>query len=458
MKKHNHWSADAIIYHIYPLGLCGAPAQNDFNSPPIERLRQLYGWTSHIQELGCNTIYMGPLFESSAHGYDTADYFTVDRRLGTNQTFRALSTHWHQMGFRLLLDGVFNHVGRDFQPFKDLQIHGKASAFKDWFSGIDFTKRSPFDDPFSYDSWKGNYDLVKLNLAHPEVRAYLFSAIETWMDEYAIDGLRIDVAEQIDLDFLKALSLFCRQKRADFWLMGEVVEGKDYRKWANPDLLDSVTNYQGYGAILDGHTQKTYVETAQCLNQQFGLRGQYTGLILYNFVDNHDVNRVAGMLQNPAHLILLYVFLFTLPGVPSVYYGSEWGLDDTRQGNGDQPLRPFIPAIPNEAEQARPDLLKAIRRLARLRREYAALRYGSYEQTLVDHHQIAYVRRWQQETMLVVINAHPTEVSLPVPLLQRDATLVRELWNENVFIEVHAEHLQVKVPAYTTCIFKLDNP
>ena len=125
-----HWSNNAIFYHIYPLGLCGAPPRNDFSSPPVPRLEELHGWLDHIQALGANALYLGPLFESGSHGYDTADYYWVDRRLGTNDTLRGLSADLHARGMRLVLDGVFNHVGRDFWAFRDVLAHGEGSAYR----------------------------------------------------------------------------------------------------------------------------------------------------------------------------------------------------------------------------------------------------------------------------------------------------------------------------------------
>ena len=185
-----HWATDAVFYHVYPLGLCGAPARNDFNAPPTPRLKQLAGWIGHWQALGVNALYLGPVFESTAHGYDTADYYHVDRRLGDNATLAELSAALHQNGLRLILDGVFNHVGRDFWAFRDVQQHGAQSAYVDWFQGINFSRHSPYGDAFAYEGWSGHYDLVKLNLNNPAVREHLFQAIALWVRDFGIDGLR----------------------------------------------------------------------------------------------------------------------------------------------------------------------------------------------------------------------------------------------------------------------------
>ena len=205
------WLQDAVVYHIYPLGLTGAPRRNDFRAAPIPRLEQLYPWLDHIQGLGANTLYLGPLFESSAHGYDTADYFQVDRRLGTRETLSNLACEIHHRGMRLVLDGVFNHVGRDFWAFKDVLTNRERSLYAGWFSNLDFSRPSPYQDSFAYEGWNGNYDLVKNSTyRNPAVRAHLFDAVRMWVQEFDIDGLRLDAADQLAPDFLEALSSHCR--------------------------------------------------------------------------------------------------------------------------------------------------------------------------------------------------------------------------------------------------------
>ncbi|MFY0574859.1 alpha-amylase family glycosyl hydrolase [Cystobacter fuscus] len=271
-----------------------------------------------------NALYLGPVFESSSHGYDTADYSKVDRRLGTNADLSRLVAAMRAAGIRVILDGVFHHVGRDFWAFRDVQVHGERSRYRDWFSGLQFGKRSPYGDAFSYDGWSGHYNLVKLNLQNAEVRAHLFGVVEQWISEFGIEGLRLDVAEVMDVSFLRDLAAFCRRLRPDFWLLGEAIHG-DYRRLGNPETLDSVTNYECYKGLYSSLNDRNYFEIAYSLQRQFGENGIYRDLLLYNFVDNHDVNRIASTLKDPAHLLPLHLMLFTIPGVPSIYYGSEWG-------------------------------------------------------------------------------------------------------------------------------------
>lgn len=411
-----HWANESIFYHIYPLGFCAAPAHNDFNSAPINRLDKVNLWLPHLRELGVNALYLGPLFESTAHGYDTADYYHVDRRLGTDADLRTLAAEIHSAGMRLILDGVFNHVGRDFWAFRDVQQHLQASAYLDWFADLRFDgPRSPYGDPFTYQGWSGNYDLVKLNLQNPAVRQHLFGAIHAWVTDYGIDGLRLDAADCLDLDFLRELHSFTRSLRPDFWLLGEIVAG-DYRIWANAEMLDSVTNYECYKGLYSSLAEKNYFEIAYSLNRQFGPEGLYRGLPLYAFADNHDVNRVSSNLPDPALLYPLYCLLFTMPGVPSLYYGSEWGLTGRRTPYDDRMLRPALDLRSLNRKSPEPDLPTAITRLISLHQGSAALKYGDYQQIYVSHEQLAFLRRSAGETLLVVLNASPAPVSLDLNL------------------------------------------
>jgi len=431
-----HWAYDSVFYHIYPLGFCGAPPENDFSSPADHRLELIYDWLEHLRNLGVNALYLGPLFESSSHGYDTADYFRLDRRLGINKSLSDLSSILHQKGIRLILDGVFNHVGRDFWAFRDVLERREQSAYGDWFKGLNFHKRSPYNDPFSYEGWNGHYNLVKLNLSNSSVKDYLLQAVDLWIREFDIDGLRLDVADCLDLTFLKELSAFCKNLRTDFWLMGEVIHG-DYRKWVNPETLDSVTNYVGYKGLYSSHADKNYFELAYTLNRQFGEEGLYRNLSLYAFADNHDVNRVASQLKNPVHLYPLYCLLFTVPGIPSIYYGSEWGIEGKRTSRSDQALRPRLDLYEVSHNSPHRDLSGAISRLAHIRRHSEALRYGNYRQLLVKPEQFSFARQTQEECVIVAVNAadKPVPFELAIPVTGRKQLI--DLLNQGDRFPVH---------------------
>jgi len=441
-----HWIDETIFYHIYPLGFCGAPMANDFTSPPVPRLEKIYQWIDHMRGLQVNALYLGPVFESGTHGYDTADYWSVDRRLGTNQTLADLIQELHRRGIRVILDGVFNHVGRNFWAFRDVQQNVECSARRDWFYRLDFNARSPYGDPFCYEGWNGNYDLVKLNLRAPEVKAHLFQAIQHWMQTFEIDGLRVDAADQIDPQFLHELSAFCHALRPDFWLVGEVIHG-DYNHWANPRMLDSVTNYECYKGLYSSFVDKNFFEIAYSLNREFGPQGLYRSLPLYAFADNHDVNRVASQLTQPAHLYPLYCLLFTMPGVPSIYYGSEFGLTGKRTPQEDSALRPCLDLNALQQSCPQPQLPATLARLAALRQNLPALQLGDYEQVWVNHEQLIFARTIAGQTVYVAINASETPIEVQFDLLKPAASL-QDTLNDGERFSVQNNRCRLTLPPY----------
>lgn len=422
----HHWAVDAIFYHIYPLGFCDAPEHNDFTSAPVPRLAKIETWLDHLQTLGINALYLGPVFESTAHGYDTADYYHVDRRLGNDADLARLVQACHARGMRVILDGVFNHVGRHFWAFRDLQQYGEHSAYRDWFHRINFTERSPYGDPFSYEGWSGHYDLVKLNLQNPAVKQHLLQAVAHWVEAFAIDGLRLDVADSLDKGFLHELAQHGRGLRPDFWLMGEVIHG-NYTAWANPTMLDAVTNYEAYKGLYSSLNDRNYFEIAHTLKRQFASGGIYEHLPLYNFADNHDVHRVASTLREPAHLPLVYTLLFTMPGVPSLYYGSEWGLPGQRTAHSDRPLRPSLNLAVMQATPQQPGLAEFIARLARIRHNSLSLRYGDLREVSVASEQYVFMRSWDGETSLVLLNAAAERVELSCSVALPDGIRLTDL-------------------------------
>ncbi|HSN94894.1 MAG TPA: alpha-amylase family glycosyl hydrolase, partial [Anaerolineaceae bacterium] len=345
----------------------------------------------------------------------TADYYTVDRRLGTNSDLAELSREVHERGMALVLDGVFNHVGRDFWAFKDLQVHGAQSAYADWFSGLRFDQRSSFGDAFDYDCWQGNHDLVELNLKKPEVRQHLFDAIRSWRQDYQIDGLRLDAADALDKDFLQALSSFCKEMDPDFWLMAEVIHG-DYTQWANPEMADATTSYELYKSGWSSFNDHNFFELSYSLTRQFGPGGIYSGLkTQYNFLDNHDVSRIASALKDPAQLEALYLLMFTEPGIPSIYYGSEFGFEATKSQN-DWELRPPFHLQSILDAGLRPDLRRAVARFAQMRAELPALQNGDCNVRLTTLGQIAFTRSFEGQTVLVAFNNQVVMANVGIPM------------------------------------------
>lgn len=403
------WINQASIYHIFTLGFCGAEEENNESVQTTNRIKKVLEWEEHLKTLGMNTILFSPLFESISHGYDTTDYYQLDKRLGTNEDFKAVCKKLHEDGFRILLDGVFNHVGREFFAFKDLLMNKQESRYKDWFCNVDFGGSTPYGDPFSYEAWEGHYNLVKLNVWNQEVRDYLFGAIKMWIEEFEIDGLRLDVAYCIDQGFLSALRHFTETQKEDFWLMGEMIHG-DYRRLIGSDLLHSTTDYECYKGIYSSHNDKNYFEINHSMNRLFGKGGLCEGLKLYNFVDNHDVERIGSILREKEHIQNVYTLLFTMPGVPSVYYGSEWAIEGKKERGSDKSLRPTLDLEEMLAKDQ--SLVEHISKLAAIREQNIILQEGSYEQVVVRNQQLIFARVLGDKRVYVALNLQEQEMEL----------------------------------------------
>lgn len=407
----SHWIEKTNIYHIYPLGFCGC---EKFRSEAKElekgRILKVIEWIPHLKKMHFNAVYFGPLFESFEHGYDTTDYYTVDKRLGTNAEFKQVCDELHQNGIRVILDGVFNHVGRDHAAFKDLQQNGQSSRYKDWFAGVNFGGRSPYGDNFSYEGWNGHYNLVKLNLYNNEVVEHLFGAVKMWIEEWGIDGIRFDAADCLADDFIKRIHRFTRDLRPDFWLMGEIIHGQ-YNRWANSEMFDCVTNYQCYKGIYSSHNDRNYFEIAHSIEYQ---NGQYGNLYMYNFLDNHDVARLMSVLRNPEHAECCYTMLYGMYGVPSVYYGSEFGIYGAKgQGaDADLPLRPCLDLdnIPDRNDS----LMNHISKLGAIRLSVSALQSGSYAKLDLKNQTFLFKRELNGEIVYIALNISDSDYTFRI--------------------------------------------
>ena len=391
------WAYEGIFYQIYPIGFCGAPTANDGKT--VSRILKLKDWSSYLESLGISSILLNPIFESDNHGYDTRDYKKIDCRLGTNEDFAEVCKDLHAHNVKIVLDGVFNHVGRGFWAFKDVQEKKWDSPYKDWFC-INFDGNSCYNDGFWYEGWEGHFELVKLNLANSAVVDYLLECVKGWIDEFDIDGLRLDVAYCLDRNFMKRLRSFCQELKPDFALIGEVLFG-DYNQIVNDEMLHSCTNYECYKGIYSSFNSMNMFEIAHSLNRQYGPEQWciYRGKHLMSFVDNHDVTRIASILTNKNHLPLTYGLLLGMPGVPCIYYGSEWGEEGVKAPNNDYALSPcFEEPKPNE-------LTEEIKKMIHVRTGSNALCHGSYRNVVLTNHQLIFERRTDDERMLVAINA-----------------------------------------------------
>jgi len=398
MKKRGNimWAYESVFYQIYPLGFCGAPFEND--GVLTSRILKVKDWTEHIKKLGANAIYFSPIFESDTHGYNTRDYRKIDCRLGTNEDFKEVCDHLHKNGIKVVLDGVFNHAGRGFFAFQDVVKNRENSRYLSWFH-IDLNGNSNYNDGLWYEGWEGNYDLVKLNLGNEEVVQYLLESVRFWIDNFDIDGIRLDVAYCLSPEFVSRLRSFCDGLKEDFFLVGEMLHG-DYNRLMNDSMLHSATNYECYKGLYSSFNSMNMFEINHSLLRQFGPENWtlYKGKHLLCFVDNHDVSRVASILTNKKHLPLIYALLFGMPGIPCIYYGSEWGAE-ANKSQGDPALRAcFDKPLSNE-------LTEFISVLSSIKKKSTALNYGGFASSLLTNKQCVIERNCNGDRIFVAINA-----------------------------------------------------
>ncbi len=390
------WAYETSFYQIYPLGFCGAPFENDGKLE--HRILKVIDWIPHFKKLGIGAVMFNPVFESDTHGYNTRDYKKIDVRLGTNDDFKKVCKTLHKEGIRVVLDGVFNHAGRGFFGFTDVLGKKWDSPYKDWFN-ISFEGNSNYNDGLWYEGWEGNYDLVKLNLRNPAVADYLLESAKFWVDEFGIDGLRLDVAYCLDPDFIRRLRRESASWKEDFFLMGEMIGG-DYNRIMGDDLCHSATNYECYKGMHSALNSMNLFEIVHSLLRQLGPENWtlYRGKHLLSFVDNHDVSRIASVLQRPEHLKLIYTIMFGMPGIPTIYYGSEWGFKADKS-QGDPALRPCFDA-PEWTE-----LTDVIANLCKAKEGSKALAYGDFKSLLLTNRQCIFERETDGDRAMIVINA-----------------------------------------------------
>ena len=344
----------------------------------------------------------------------------MDRRLGDNGSFRKFVDQCHQEGIKVVVDGVFNHTGREFFAFKDIQEKRWDSPYKDWYKGVNFDWQSPCGDSFGYEAWQGHFELPCLNLFNPDVRSYLFDVIRFWIDEFDIDGIRLDCANVLDFNFMKEMRSQTEAMKEDFWLMGEVIHG-DYSRWVNNEMLHSVTNYELHKSLYSGFNDHNFFEIAHNVR-----RLEAIGRQLYTFVDNHDEDRIATKLKLREHLFPIYLCLFTLPGIPSIYYGGEWGIEGKRTNTSDEALRPAI-SIEQEGE-LHCELTDLIAQLGQIHSQQEPLHTGRYQELLLTNRQYAFARHGEYSVIITAVNNddEPAELAIPVPLQAGEAVNLLE--------------------------------
>ena len=434
------WFDESVFYQIYPLGFCGAERQNDFGE--VRHRRSLIeAEIPRLKELGIGAVLFNPLFESERHGYDTVDFYKIDRRLGTNEEYQSLVSAFHAAGIRVVLDGVFNHVGRAFPPFQEVLQKREGTDYRFWFN-IDFHGNSAYNDGLNYENWEGHPELVKLRLENQDVQNYLMDAVRFWIDEFGIDGLRLDVSYLLPPWFMELLRRTVNEKKPDFFLVGEVIHANNFQQNVCPERLNSITNYEGFRSMLSAFNSGNLFEIEHNMSRLFAFTpwALFPGKNLLNFVDNHDVERACTALKNKANLNNLYTLLFTMPGIPCVYYGSEFGVEGDKS-DLDYKLRPFIGDIDKSAH---PELVAHIKKLAAIRSHSPALAYGTYAKATCMNTNFSFVREYQGERIIVAINIEDHDCTIRVEEAEGTDLLTGQVRNLN----------DIYLPPFTASIYR----
>lgn len=434
------WFDESVFYQIYPLGFCGAERENDFGEVR-HRFGKIEAEIPRLKELGVNVVLFNPLFESVRHGYDTIDFYKVDRRLGTNDEFKALVKQFHENGIRVVLDGVFNHTGREFAPFKEVREKREGTDYRFWFN-INFHGNSRYQDGFDYENWEGHPELVKLRLDNWDLQKYLMDAVRFWIDEFEIDGLRLDVCYLLPPWFMELLRRTVNEKKPDFYLVGEVIHCGNFQNNICPERLNSITNYECYKGMTSAFNSENLFEIEHSLTRLFSAQpwSLYTGKRMLNFVDNHDVPRVYTALKEKRNLLNLYTLLFTMPGMPCIYYGSEFGAEGDK-GENDVHLRPCIDEI-NKTAHA--ELVEHIKKLSAIRKSSRALSYGSYAKATLQNTNFSFVRECDGEKLIVAINIGANDCTVRVEEAEGTDLLSGQVRNLN----------DIYLPPYTASVYR----
>jgi cyclomaltodextrinase len=416
------WIQDAIFYQIFPDRFANGDPEND--PPNLQKwgsaptlwgfqggdLRGIIQRIDYLLDLGITAIYLNPIFSSpSTHRYNTSDYYQIDLKLGTMADFRVLVDTLHKNEIRLVLDGVFNHVGRGFFAFVDVLENGEHSAYKDWFH----IKELPLDaydegKQINYEGWWNHKSLPKLNTANNHVRNYIFNVARYWIDQ-GIDGWRLDVPNEIDDDdFWAEFRRVVRSGNRDAYLLGEIWDVNP--RWANDKHFDGLTNYPVRDALvglLQG--RESAVQFNDRINTLIKTYPTENLLAMYVPLDSHDTERFKTIVGGSVEKVkIAYLFQMAFPGAPGIYYGDEIGME----GGKDPDSRRAFPW--NEAEWNL-DLYTWVKSLIALRKRTPCLRRGNYVHLLADDRLFAFARTLGEEKVLVALNANARATQIEIP-------------------------------------------
>jgi cyclomaltodextrinase len=383
------WVRHAVWWHVYPLGFTGAyPPRPEHKKPRLE------AWLDYAIELGVSGLALGPIFASETHGYDTVDHFRIDPRLGDDACFDALIKAAHDRGLRVLLDGVFNHVGRGHPAFP-----GNRSWFR-WQDG----------EP-GYATFEGHAELPALNHAEPAVADLVVDVMRHWLAR-GVDGWRLDVAYAVPTAFWRQVLSRVRADFPEAYFVGEVI-GDDYPSFVHDSTVDSVTQYELWKAIWSSLNEANLFELAWALQRHNDFLDTF---VPFTFVGNHDVTRIASRLTDERDLAAALLVLFTVGGTPAVYAGDEQAFRGVKEdrASGDDAIRPAFPEKPEELAPYGRETYRLHQELIGLRRRHPWLHTARVRQVHLTNEQFAYEVTDGSSSLSVALNVADEVVRVPV--------------------------------------------
>ena len=410
------WVQHAIWWQVYPLGFTGAEPTGQPDGPVRHRLSHLTNWLDYIVELGASGLALGPVFASESHGYDTTDYFRIDPRLGNDADFDELIRQAHARGIRVLLDGVFNHAGRSFAPFRTAAAQGPDAPEAAWFH-LAWPEGAASGTEPEYRDFEGHHQLVAFNHGEPAVARFVAGVMKHWLRRGA-DGWRLDAAYAVPSPFWAGVLDEVRSEFPEAYFVGEYIHG-DYPAEVHNGKLDSVTQYELWKAVWSSLAEGNFYELEWALKRHNMFLETFVPL---TFVGNHDVTRIASRLAPSGRLAHALVLLLTLPGTPSVYYGDEQGyrgIKEDRAG-GDDDIRPMFPSSPAELSTLGEPLYRLHQELIGLRRRHPWIHSARTVVHTVDNEQLVYEVRSGADSLFIALNVANTAAELPVPDGARD--------------------------------------
>lgn len=335
--------SDVIWWHVYPLGFLAAESTAaELRGEVQHRLARLEPWLDYAAALGATGVALGPIFASESHGYDTIDHFRIDPRLGDEGDFDRFIAAASARGLKVLLDGVFNHVGRSFPRFGEALRDGPNSDAARWFHLHWHPEggREPDAEVF-----EGHRALVKLNHDEPAVVEYVARVMSEWLGR-GIAGWRLDAAYAVAPSFWARVLPGVRANFLEAYFVGEVIHG-DYVRIVAESGLDAVTQYELWKAIWSALNDRNFFELTAALERHERF---LQPMVPMTFLGNHDVTRITSQLNDERHLGHAVAVLMTVGGSPSIYAGDEQGFRGVKEHRvgGDDAIRPTFPSDPGE--------------------------------------------------------------------------------------------------------------